>query len=454
MIEGLRRWGHGRTKWAVVGLGLLVGARRLWPERSLATQGPAALWDDGSALLGAMFLFLAAAGLGRWVTRKLGVDSLSLTDAEDTVFSLAFGFGALSMAFFALGCLGWLTPNSVLVAAGFSLLVFHQEWGLWAKASLRPLQGVMGRWGETKILAKASMIGVGILTLLSALSTLTPAWSYDALMYHLPAPREFLEAGSFILLPEMWQANGPMGVELLYAFGLALGSPSIARLTHLSFAVMLVLSSYTLAQRVLPPKSSRLAALMLVGIPVFPVWGSIANIDMAWALYEVLGLYAIVLWLSSSRSQWLRFSAVSIGLAASTKYLGLAAALVVGLLIAGRLLFQKHTPWPELAGAGALALIVGSPWYLLNLFRAGNPVYPFVWGGPGWDKERLSYLMAYLGSFGGPYALWSLPLVPIRLFTQREYFTTFLSSIEFPSPLFLAALASPFLRLPRILRWL
>jgi hypothetical protein len=91
------------------------------------------------------------------------------------------------------------------------------------------------------------------------------------------------------------------------------------------------------------------------------------------------------------------------------------------------------------------ALLIASPWYLKNLIWSGNPVYPFLFGGPGWPAERLQLLMAYLQSFGTGHAVTDYLLLPISLLTQRAAFGTFMSRIDIPSPLFLLALAFPFL---------
>ncbi len=309
-------------------------------------------------------------------------------------------------------------------------------------------------WRACSLLGRAAAIGVSVIGLASLLNTMTPAWSYDALMYHLPAPLKYLEFGRLVLLPDMWQANGPMGIEMLNAYGLALGSASIARLVHLTYAVLLVLATFAFAHRFLDARLAWLSALMLVGIPIFPIWGTIANIDMAWALYEFLSVYALLVWVHSQRQGWGALSASSAGLALSTKYLGLAGAATVGVILIIWMLLTRAVSWRDLGRFVLLTITFGCPWYLLNLVRTGNPIYPFIWGGPGWDQERLGYLMTYLRSFGGPNALWLLPLAPIRVFTNGSLFTTFLSSIEFPSPLFLLALALPFTKPPRIFRLL
>ncbi|MCX8026057.1 MAG: hypothetical protein N3A60_12725, partial [Thermanaerothrix sp.] len=51
-------------------------------------------------------------------------------------------------------------------------------------------------------------------------------------MYHLEGPRQFLAAGRLILLPEIWQANGPSNGEMLFLIGLSLGSDLFPKLLH------------------------------------------------------------------------------------------------------------------------------------------------------------------------------------------------------------------------------
>lgn len=452
MADALIRRFRGTTVWILVGYALLIGARALWPERSLVSIGPAALWDDFVAVAGTCFLLLAGVGSGRWILQRVAprIDDLGLL--EQTLFSLALGLGLASLGLFVLGCLGWFSPPSVIALVGIWLVAFHGHWRIWLKDSEDALRRLLPWWRACSLLGKAATVGVSFIGLASLLNTMTPAWSYDALMYHLPAPLRYLEAGRLLLLPDMWQANGPMAIELLYAYGLALGSASVARLVHLAFAIMLILATFAFTRRFLEARLAWPSAVVLVGIPIFPIWGTIANIDMAWALYEFLGVYAMLGWVRSRESGWVALSAISVGLALSSKYLGLGGAASVGVALITCMVLSRTVSWRDLGRFALLTIAFGCPWYLLNLIRAGNPVYPFIWGGPGWDQERLGYLMTYLRSFGGPNAWWLLPLAPIRMFTNGSLFTTFLSSIEFPSPLFLLALALPFTRPPRILR--
>ena len=219
----------------------------LRPERSLVALGPVALWDDLVSLAGACYLLLAGVGSGRWILHRLDVRIGDLSLVEETLFSLSLGLGSASLGLFALGCVGWFSPPFVIALVGVWLVAFHDCWHVWLKSLGDALRRFIPWWRSCSLLGKAAAVGVSFIGLASLLNTMTPAWSYDALMYHLPAPLEYLETGRLVLLPDMWQANGPMAIEMLYGYGLALGSASIAKLIHLTYAILLILATFAFA---------------------------------------------------------------------------------------------------------------------------------------------------------------------------------------------------------------
>ena len=258
----------------------------MWPERSLIATGPWALWDDFVALAGTAYLILAAFGTGRWLLRRSAYIAKDLNPLEQAIFSPSIGLGLISLAIFALGCIGILKPAYVIGLVGVALTAFYGDW----RAGLVYFRTTIGRarprWRSLPPFGKSAVVIVGAIFALNVVYALTPAWSYDALMYHLPAPRIYLTSGRLVLLPDLWQANGPMSVEMLYAYALSLGSANIAKLTHLTYAVLLILATFAFARRFLDVRLACLSALVVTAVPIFPIWGSIANIDMAWAVYS------------------------------------------------------------------------------------------------------------------------------------------------------------------------
>lgn len=437
----------------LIGFGLLIALRSRWPERALDQGGAAALWDHAFALALTMYLVIAAAGLGSWILRWIQVHG-KLTDLERFVYSIPLGLGVLSLGLMALGLTSTFSPPWIAALVFIALLAGISNWSNFA-AGLSAIRGRIGRlWSESRALGRATLLACCSIWLASGLHALTPAWTFDALMYHLQAPRLYLQAERLVLLPDLWQANGPMGIELLYAVGVAFGSTTVSRCLHLVLTVLLVFASFVFALRHLGEREAWLSVVILSAVPILPVWGSIANIDSGWALYEALGFFAVIGWALERDRGWLYLAAVSIGFGLSTKYLALAGLATVTIFVSANEFARSRRSVHALAILAATAVVVGSPWYLLNIFRAGNPIYPFVFGGPGWGEQRLAYLMSFLNSFGGKAPLATLALTPIRLYTNRTLYTTFMSGIEFPSLLFPLALLLPITKPGRALKLL
>jgi hypothetical protein len=263
-------------------------------------------------------------------------------------------------------------------------------------------------------------------------------------MYHLQAPRLFLEAGRILLLPDLWQANGPFTIEMLYIVGLAWGSDSFARLLHLAYSTLLVLAVFGFGRRNLGRWEAWLAVALLVGVPILPIWASAAYADMAWALYGFLALYALMLWKERSEQRWLLLAGLMMGWALGSKYLALSGLGILGLYV----LWQgRHIGWKRSVTSGALfgaiALCLALPWYAKNWLWSGNPAYPFYFGGAEWDAPRLEQLMGYLGGFGAGRRLIDYLLLPWNLYTQTARFGTMAAAYDFPGLLIPLAIFYP-----------
>ena len=423
----------------LAGIGLVLWRLGL-PERSVHSAGPRALSDAAFAIALLGLVLYAALGLGRLTRRLLGVGAID--PLLGLLFSVAGGLGVLAYGVLALGLLSLLRPTSIFVWLGIATVVACRETLVHGGACGDPLQPFQ----RLSPGLKAGLVTAIAIFALSLVQALTPVWDYDGLMYHLQAPALFLKAGRLLLLPDLWQANGPLAAEMLYLVGLAAGSEVFSKVIHLAFAALLVVATFAVARRHLGERAGWLAGGILLGVPILPVWGSLAYADMAWAAFEFLAIAAYLEWRASPERGWLIVAGAMLGLAMSSKY---AALPLLPILLMAVLLD------PKAGGAGArlrsaltlagVGLLVASPWYTKNLLESGNPFYPLFFGGPQWPAERLRMLMTYLQSFGTGRSATDYLLLPVHLLTQRAAFGTFMSRIDIPSPLFLLAVGIPFL---------
>jgi len=170
---------------------------------------------------------------------------------------------------------------------------------------------------------------------------------------------------------------------------------------------------------------------------------------MAWALYCFLAVLATLRWSTNGDRRWLVIGGVLTGFAASSKYLGLGIALLLlGWIAVSRRQSDRRARLKAVVVFVACAVAVASPWFVKNLVWTGNPVYPFLLGGPDWTPLRLSYLMTYLRSFGAGTGVVETLLLPWNLYVRHAEFGTIMTSIDVPSPFFLLALAFPWARPP------
>ena len=422
---------------------LLSGVRWLFPERPMAYTGARAILDSVFALGLLAFVLLLAGSLGWKVLGWLRLKALA--PLERAVFGLALGLGILAYGVLTLGLVGLLRPWTLCL---WLLGVGLWTWREWSDFVGRIPGRLARQFRQSSDLAwwkKVVSVCGGLILGLSLLHSLTPPWDYDALMYHLQAPRLFLEEGRLLLLPDTWQANGPFSMEMLYAVGLAWGTDTFAKLLHLACAVFLALATFSFGRRYLGRVEAWLAVVLLLGMPILPTWAATANTDMAWALYEFLALYALMLWRDKHETRFLLLAALMMGWALGSKYLALGGLGVLGLWI---LCQGRHTGWQKaLVNAvtfGAIALLLALPWYAKNWLWGGNPFYPFLFGGVDWGAERLGYLMAFLRSFGVGHRLVDYLLLPWNLYTQNARFGTLRAAFEIPGLLLPLAILYPF----------
>ncbi|MCB0162659.1 MAG: glycosyltransferase family 39 protein [Anaerolineae bacterium] len=422
---------------------LLIALRWLFPERPVTYIGPQALLDSGFALGFLGIMLLLAGGLGRKLQNGLKLGDL--TSLEYALFGIALGLGVIAYGILLLGLLGLLQPLAVFV---WLLLIAIWSWPQWremADSLPRWLADKSQAWRNAPFWQKMLLVTMSLILILTMLQSLSPPIDPDGLIDHLQAPRIFLQAERIYPTPDFVFGNFPFTIELLFASGMVFGTDTFAKLIHLTFAVLLVLGTFALGRRYLSSNGAWVAAAILVGMPIFPIWAGLAYIDMGWTLYEFLGVYAILLWADRNQQRWVILSGVMIGFALGSKYLAFAGAGAIGLWV----LWQARLKgWRTLFGSAALfggiALVVASPWFIKNWWWFDNPVYPYFFG-----NKAISGIPTY-----GSFRWWDYLMLPWYLYFERQRFVGAYGSIEFPSLLFPFILLLPWVGRFKIVPWL
>ncbi|HZO33158.1 MAG TPA: glycosyltransferase family 39 protein, partial [Chloroflexota bacterium] len=326
-----------RGLWPVLGGALVV----LSGAHAYAQTLP---WDQASPWVLASHLFAVVmlvgllwlgTALGLRVVRVLGVsDALGL---EVLLFAVGLGLGGLAYLVLACGFLGLLQPWVLAALLAVLAIVLRAE--------LVELMAALPTLGRAWLAQRSELRREPVLRLtvplaellvaLIAVRALAPPTAYDALMYHLEGPRQFLQLGRLAPLVEPHPANMPFTVQMLYLLGLAFGSDELPSLLHLSLAVLLGLTTFSFGRRFFGARVGWLAAAILLSAPTVAFYAPVANIDFGWAFFDFLAVYAFAIWTRDRRTHWLTLAGLAAGLTLGSKYLGLltCSALALGIVV-------------------------------------------------------------------------------------------------------------------------
>ncbi|MFQ5575668.1 MAG: ArnT family glycosyltransferase [Anaerolineae bacterium] len=412
----------GLIKWGLVGLFVLwlffvavifyVTQKPLSPADLPALFRPTAVpfvvsaGALGHALLNALaglWLWGIAAGVGRWLFRRLAPPAAQGDEAEAMVFGAGLGFGALGLLVLGLGLAGVITPP---VLTGVAIL-------LTPPAALQLVRAVRAARPPASPFPRPVQAYLALALTMALTVALLPPTDWDGLVYHLTGPKLYLGAGRIAPGLDFPILNYPGLIEMLFLMAMALRGDVAAKLMHFGFAPLLAALVYLTARRHLGLKRGWPALLVFFSMPMVLTLAGWAYNDLALAFFEVGSLYALLNWRRERAGRWLVTAGIFCGLAMSLKYIAVIAPLTLGLLL---LWWQRGRAAKPAALFALPALGVAGPWYVKSwLFN------PAAW-------LTLPYTMTlglndvnYIDGRTGPLFLAFLPLLLLYgLFKYRR----------------------------------
>jgi len=333
-----------------------------------------------AGLGGATLVVAVGAGIGACLLRQLIV-----APADRLILSAAVGLGALSLLGLGLGAVGLLRPWLLwLLMVGGLVVIGRSAWrtlrAAWADPAWRP----QGKFEGFLAIYCAAML---VFALAWALA---PPTAWDALDYHLTAPKLYLEAGCVSHPFDLLHLGFPQLMEMLFTWGMGLSGERAAAPIHWWYGVLCVLALVVIGRRWLIGATGWLAAAILLSAFSIVRLAGWPYVDLTLLFYATLAFWALAhfLWSGPQTGSWLILSGVLAGLALSTKYTALALPPALGLSL---LISRIRRPGFAVHCAillGFVALAVWSPWLVKNLVLTGNPTYPFFFDGVYWDEYR------------------------------------------------------------------
>ncbi len=339
------------------------------------------------ALLLLVLALLIAASAGRRILNLLGTVPESRLDR--LVYSTALGLGVIAYAVLFLGLLGFLALWPV-VAGIVGLLLLSWAGMLETILDLQPRARDVSETPNSHarsipmLLAGAALAFIAVITVINCF--VPPAsHEWDALSYHLAAPKIYLQHHRILFLPTDHHSNFPFLVEMLFTLGLLFHGYALANLFHFALGALTVAAILFLGRRYFAPKAGLIGALAFATTPIVIWEAGAAYIELGMALYVVLAFGAALEFRATVNPRWLALSGILMGFALSVKALALVPFLLLGMLILFGGYRFKNMRWYLVT-----AILVGCPFYVKTALYTGNPVYPFayrIFGGKFWSQD-------------------------------------------------------------------
>lgn len=376
--------------------------------------------SPAAGLLGAL-----AVGWSAWVFGHAVLGRLGFAEARTPALTVTLGLGLIAQALFFVGLFGLFQPSFLLAALLSAHLACRRSWRQIFENHLRlPFWALRGR-----LLRPSSWLAVLVLAPIVWLA-LYPPTGWDETAYHLPYVRAFMEAGGLVFVEHLRYPVFPQTAEMLFLLAMLLGGDIAAALTQ---TLALVLAGLLLAEwgaRTFSKRVGLWAAALWLGTPLVVWLGTMAYVDILLTLFVIAAFYCWQRWRDGETFSFLLLAGVFVGLAAGTKYLGLAFCGLLGVLTLTRSLRLRRLG-PAVA-ITVVATLVLAPWYARILWHTGNPVFPFyapVFGESEWTSKHDRLVFEQSDGGGTPKTahfrdgLATLATLPWTAVFEREKFS-------------------------------
>lgn len=359
--------------WAVILIGIYYYFHK--PINLLHVTGILkSLW---AFTLGFLILELGA-GLGRFLL-KLGRFRFQ-DEVENLLIQVGIGLGALGILWLGLSWMGLLSIWVAILLLILLLVSVGRDGFVWMIDAYRQISS----FRPTTRLELWLLIFIILLIFISLAHALAPPVAWDALLYHLTIPKLNISIGEMVIDPALPESGYPQLSEMLFTWSLLLRSERAPAVLHWWFGLLTLALVWSWGRKWNRITGYLACAILLTATTFSSLMGK-AYIDLSTIFYTCIAFAAIEGWRDKSKWQSLFIAGILAGLAFSTKYNGVVIGFALAAIVIIR---QPRRSIRNLLIFGAGALITSIPWLVKNYALSGNPTYPFLFGGLGWDHLR------------------------------------------------------------------
>ncbi len=418
---------------AVLGGGSGLTAVHLHVARQgLDYSGPLLLFDHLFTLAVVFLLLAIGTAVGRVLLRRIDVE---LGPLDDLVFAASLGIAVLSLATLILGLLGGLHPAAVLLLPVLLGLAAFRELRDLPRLSRQAARQLLQRRGDRVLW------GFGIAVFAAAvvfmfLYALGPPVDFDALMYHLRVPQQFLDHRRIYLPTDNLHVSRVGLAHMLYLPLLTLSSSAGPATLAAVLAALLGLAVFALCVRLLGEKTASLSLGLLWGTTTILLVAISPRVDVSLTLYLFLAHYALLIALSQPEWRKLFFLAAAfLGFAVGVKLTALPYIAGLSPLIAWIAYHRTRTVANSLQPLGLFGLCFLAavlPWLIKNWMLLGAPLHPFLaapvlqpwlrplFGSTPWPTAIDPDVLNFIWGLRAPFNLRDAFFAPGRLTIEAE----------------------------------
>ncbi|MBZ5606741.1 MAG: phospholipid carrier-dependent glycosyltransferase [Acidobacteriia bacterium] len=354
-----------------------IRGKALWrwePALLAILIAAAALRYEPRACLVAAAVFLSCCATGNFALRRL---RLKLENPIDRI-TLGFGAGAgiLITVLFLAGLLRLFYSATFLVILLLPLILFWRE----TRATLIDLGTLPARWRASDAL-RHPLTGVAVLFGLvaatcSLMIVLAPSVAFDSVAIHLPSVQYYAGQHALRPVPGLAYSYYPQGFEMLWTLAYALaGQPGAQMISALFFPLFLLILVRLGRECGLDQGAAVLAAVGAATLPFLHWSGSVMKNDLALAFFELLGIYAFLLWRRHGDFRWIAAGAFFLAQAIGVKYVALFGALPL-IVLFGYAVWRQTSRWKAALTIAAVLAVFGAGWAVRAYLLTGNPIAP------------------------------------------------------------------------------
>ncbi|UCC82046.1 MAG: hypothetical protein JSW46_13705 [Gemmatimonadota bacterium] len=417
---------------ALGGAGGLTAVHVHVSRQGLEYSGPLLFFEHLFVLAAVLVLIAICTAVGLFWLRRIKVE-LDLLD--DLVFAVALGVGVLSLATLILGLLGGLHPGAVLLLPVSLGLVAHRELRDLPRLSVQAVRQLQQKNGDRVLWGFGIAVFAAAVVFMS-LYALAPPMDWDALMYHLRVPQQFLEHRRIYLPTDNLHVSRVGLVHMLYLPLLALSSSAGPATLAAVLAALLGIAVFAFCVRLLGEKTASLSLGLMWGTTTILLVAISPRVDVSLTLYLFLAHYALLLALSQPEWRKLFFLAAALlGFAVGVKLTALPYIAGLSPLVAWIAYHRTRTVANSLQSLflfGLCFLAAGLPWLIKNWALLGAPFYPFLadpvlqpwlrplFGSAAWPASVDPDVLSFIWELRAPFNLRDAFFTPGQLAIEAE----------------------------------